>query len=141
MPGTDYGGTTNPVIGNGGRSTPNDYLKFLNMILTGGVTTNGKRVLSEAAVTAMIQSQVGTVGVDYSPYPPFLLTGEGLYGIGDWRDAPAENSSPGEFGSHPWVNFNKRIVGFIFAHTPAQDFAATLPTCLEVRKLSRTIVP
>jgi CubicO group peptidase (beta-lactamase class C family) len=140
MPSTDFGSTSNPVIAGGARSTPSDYSKFLGMILTGGVTVNGRRVLTEAAVTAMIQSQVGVASVEYSPYPPSLLTGAGLYGLGNWRDAPAENSCPGAFGSHPWVNFDKRITGIIFTYVPVQGFTATLPTCFEVRRLSRSIV-
>ena len=137
---TDFGSTSNPIVASGARSTPNDYTKFLGMLLTGGLTSNGKRVLSEAAVTAMIASQVGTVSVQYSPYPPSLFTGSGLYGIGNWRDAPVENSSPGDFGSHPWINFDTRMTGFIFTYVPSGGFAATMPTCFEVRRLSRAIV-
>ncbi len=141
MPDTDYGNTSNPVVAAGARSTPTDYIQFLNVILEGGKLPNGKSVLSENAVSAMINSQVGSASIDYSPYPPALIDGSGLYGLGNWRDADGENSSPGSFGCHPWVNFDKRVTGFVFTYLPSENFAATLPTSLEIRRLARNIVP
>ena len=137
---TDYGNGANPYIGSGALSTPDDFIEFLQTILSGGVNTKGRRVLTEASVSTMISSQIGSAVIAYSPYPYTLLTGEGLYGLGTWRDAPLENGCPGDYGSHAWVNYEKRIAGFLFTHIENGNFQATLPTAFEVRKLSRTII-
>lgn len=140
---TDFGATANPQIAGGARSTPDDYMRFLFMIMNKGVTDNGTRVLSEAAVTAMEQSQTSNATIAYSPYPVELLNTKGIYGIGNWRDLTGsgdvliENSSPGAFGSHPWINRDKRITGFIFTYIINNGYLVTLPASLKIRGLVR----
>lgn len=139
MTDTDFGLTQNPLIGGGARSTPNDYIKYLNMLVNNGVAANGARVLSEASVAAMHQSYTGAVTIAYTPY--VTLQRPDFYGIGNWRDVIGENSSPGAFGAHPWINWEQKICGFVFTYIPAANASQiTLPTCLEVRRLARTIV-
>lgn len=136
----------NAQIAGGAFSTADDYLKFLDMIMNNGVTASGTRVLSTAAIAAMEQSEIGSATVAYSPYPMVWLNTSGFYGIGNWRDLTAagdvlvEDSSPGKFGSHPWVNRGKKLTGIIFTYLPAGGYLQTAPTCLAIRKAVRTIV-
>lgn len=147
MTNTDFGSTTNPIIAGGARSTPNDYIRFLDMLMRKGMTSTGTRVLSEASVTAMEKSYTTGVTIENTPYPVSYFTTGGIYGIGNWRDLTTsadvliENSSPGAFGSHPWVNRGKKITGFIFTLLPAGSGFVTAPTCLKVRQTLRNIVP
>lgn len=144
---TDFGLTSNPIIAGGARSTPNDYIRFLDMLMRKGVTVNGTRVLSEASVDAMEKSYTTGVTIENTPYPPGYFTTGGIYGIGNWRDITTpddvlvENSSPGAFGSHPWINRGKKVTGFIFTLLPAGSGFVTAPTCLKVRQTVRQIVP
>lgn len=145
MVNTDFGLTPNPIIAGGARSTANDYIKFLDMIMNNGVAANGTRVLSETSVNAMQQNQIGNATIAYSPAPSYLgLTN--FYGIGNWRDDVGandeliENSSPGAFGSHPWINHEKNYTGFVFTFLPIEGFTSTLPTCLKIRELVRNII-
>lgn len=144
MTGTSFGLTANPQIGGGATSTPDDYMRFLYMIMNKGVAANGTRVLSEAAVTAMEQPQTSSATtIAYSPYPLSLLTTKGIYGIGNWRDLTGpgdvliENSSPGLFGSHPWINRDKKVTGFIFTFIVDNGYLTTLPACIKIRNLVR----
>ncbi|MDF2382521.1 beta-lactamase family protein [Nostoc ellipsosporum NOK] len=147
MTNTDFGTTNNPIIAGGARSTPNDYIRFLDMLMRKGLTSTGTRVLSEASVTAMEKSYTTGVTIQNTPYPVSYFTTGGIYGIGNWRDLTTsadvliENSSPGAFGSHPWVNRGKKITGFIFTLLPAGSGFVTAPTCLKVRQAMRDIVP
>lgn len=145
MVNTDYGFSPNPIIAGGARSTANDYIKFLDMILNKGVTENGTRVLSESSVDAMQQNQIGNATVAYSPAPPTIsLTN--FYGIGNWRDYLGandqliENSSPGAFGSHPWINHEKNYTGIIFTFIISDGYTSTLPTCIKIRELVSDII-
>jgi hypothetical protein len=114
--------------------------------MNNGVTASGTRVLSTTAIAAMEQSDIGSATVAYSPYPMAWLNTTGFYGIGNWRDLTAagdvlvEDSSPGKFGSHPWINRGKKLTGIIFTYLPAGAYLQTAPTCLLIRKTVRTIV-
>lgn len=146
MTNTDFGLTPNPVIAGGVRSTPADYIRFLDMLMRKGVNSSGTRVLSEASVAAMEQNYVGSAAINYTPYPANLFVTTGIYGIGNWRDLTTtadvliENSSPGAFGSHPWINREKKVTGFIFTLIPAGGGFVTQPTCAKIRGLVRSIV-
>lgn len=144
MTNTDFGETNNPKIAGGASGTPDDYMRFLYMIMNKGVTANGTRVLSEAAITAMETPQTSNTTVfASSPYPLELITTKGIYGIGNWRDvtgpgdALIENCSPGLFGSHPWVNRGKKMTGFIFTYIVDNGFYTTMPDCRKIRYLLR----
>lgn len=127
MPDTDFGEGKVPLPAGGARSTAEDYLHFLTMILNNGMY-NGKQVLSEKSVAAM---QVNRITEDCTiAYTPAEAGGLG-YGFGEWV-APACDplakkawgcsaaatrsffaSSPGLFGSFPWVDNEKNYAGFL----------------------------
>lgn len=147
---TNYGLGLNPSIANGASSSARDYSAFLYMIMNNGVALNGQRILSQAAITAMEQGETNNATIVYSPYPVSLLPASNYYGVGNWRDVTApgdslvEGSSPGAFGTHPWINREKKITGIIFTYVPGQknqdSNGATMATCIKIRKLVRDIV-
>jgi CubicO group peptidase (beta-lactamase class C family) len=147
---TNFGLGLNPSIANGASSSARDYSFFLYMIMNNGVALNGRRVLSQAAITAMEQGETNKATIVYSPYPASMLPASNYYGIGNWRDVTAsgdsliEGSSPGAFGTHPWINREKKITGIVFTYVPGQknqdSNGATMATCLKIRKLVRDIV-
>ncbi len=145
MASTTYGFGINPIIGGGAKSSANDYLKFLSMILNKG-SYQGKRVLSESSVSLMERSQIGNADLSFSPYPPALLTTKGLYGIGLWRDLTGtgdrliEASSPGLFGAHPWINRDQKLAAIVFTFIAGNGFVSTLPTCVSIRMLTRSLI-
>lgn len=145
MSSTSYGFGINPIIGGGARTSANDYLRFMSMILNKGLY-KGKRVLSEAAVDAMERSQIGNADISFSPYPPALLSTRGIYGLGLWRDLTGVNdqlieaSSPGLFGAHPWINRNQKLAAIVFTFIAGNGFVSTLPTCVSIRTLTRSLI-
>lgn len=127
MPDTDFGDGKVPLPAGGARSTAQDYMHFLSMILNNGMY-NGKQVLSADAVAAMQTNRIGTDCV--IAHSPSEASGWG-YGFGEWVapgcDAVSKKSwgcsevgnrssfatSPGLFGSFPWVDNQKKYAGFL----------------------------
>ena len=106
---TDFGHTKVALPAGGALSSPEDYLNFLVMILNKG-TFNGKRILSEQSVAAMQVNEVTTgVKVAYSP----AEARDFGYGYGEWVMGSQSVSSPGLFGSFPWVNNDKKYAAFL----------------------------
>lgn len=124
---TDFGNGKVPLPAGGARSTAEDYLNFLTMILNNGMY-NGKQILSAKSVADM---QVNRLTKDCTiAYTPAEAGGLG-YGFGEWV-APACDplakkawgcseegvrsffaSSPGLFGSFPWVDNEKKYAGIL----------------------------
>jgi len=150
MAATNYGLGLNPQIAGGAYSCARDYSRFLYMIMNNGVSLTGLKVLSPAAIAAMEQGETSNTPIAYSPYPKSLLPLNNYYGVGSWRDITSpgdsliEGSSPGAFGSHPWINRSKKITGIIFTYVPAaagtNGDRITMPTCIKIRKIMRNIV-
>jgi CubicO group peptidase (beta-lactamase class C family) len=110
MKNTTFGNAV-PLAAGGARGTAMDYLHFLQMILHKGVY-NGKRVLSENSVALMQVNYAKDTRVVYSP-----AAGAGWgYGFGEWvmSSDGKEVSSPGLFGSFPWVDYGKGYCGMLF---------------------------
>jgi CubicO group peptidase (beta-lactamase class C family) len=106
---TDFGHTKVALPAGGAFSTPEDFLDFLAMILNKG-TFNGKRILSEQSVAAMQVNQITTgVKIAFSP----AEAGDFGYGYGEWIMGNQSVSSPGLFGSFPWVNNDKKYAAFL----------------------------
>jgi CubicO group peptidase (beta-lactamase class C family) len=115
---TDFGNGPVALPAGGARSTPEDYLNFLAMILNKG-KVNDKQILSEESIREMEINRVGpNVKVAYSPGEAAGLG----YGYGEWvvYDTVHANSgqwitSPGLFGSFPWVDNNKQYCAFLMS--------------------------
>lgn len=112
----DAGYATNPS--GGARSTANDYMNFLSMILNKG-TFEGKQILSAKAIEEMQTPQFTNLPVKFTP-----KVAEGLhYGLGEWiqeEDASGKStvvSSPGLFGTWPYVDKCRNYAAILFVKT------------------------
>ncbi|HEU4858883.1 MAG TPA: serine hydrolase domain-containing protein [Chitinophagaceae bacterium] len=96
------GGLYNPS--GGARSTADDYMKFLLMLMNKG-KYNGKQILSEESVDEMMKIQTNTSMIRYAP-----KAAEGFnYALGSWvieeKDGKAAVlASPGLFGTWPMID-------------------------------------
>jgi CubicO group peptidase (beta-lactamase class C family) len=109
MRNTDFGKGKVPLPAGGAGSTPVDYTNFLTMILNKG-TFQGKRIISEKSVELMQINRVAPdVKVAYAP----AEAGSFGYGYGEWVMDNGSVSSPGMFGSYPWVDNNKKYCAFL----------------------------
>jgi CubicO group peptidase (beta-lactamase class C family) len=113
---TDFGKKKVALPAGGAWSTTEDYLNFLIMILHKG-NFEGKQILSEHSVNEMEINRIGSdVKIEYSP-----AEAKGLgYGYGEWVDVTSEAgkpsewaTSPGLFGSFPWVENDKHYCAFL----------------------------
>lgn len=118
MKNTDFGKGKVALPAGGASSTPNDYMNFLTMIVNKGMF-NGKRILSENSVNQMqINRVTGEVNKVYAP----AEAGNFGYGYGEWvMENSIDNkpgnavTSPGLFGSYPWIDNQKKTAGFLMA--------------------------
>ena len=91
----DEGGAIDPALG--GRSTVNDYLSFLSMLMNKGMF-EGKRILSEQSITEMEKIQFAELPVKHIPKQ---ATGW-HYGLGEWIQ---ETDSKGAAAVLNCINF------------------------------------
>ena len=113
---SDFGKGPVALPAGGAWSTASDYLNFLQMILQEGVF-NGRQVLSKASVIEMQKNRIGTdTKIISSP----AEAGNWGYGFGEWMMSNASGAtrsdavtSPGLFGSFPWVDNKKQYAGFL----------------------------
>jgi CubicO group peptidase (beta-lactamase class C family) len=113
---TDFGKGKVALPAGGAGSTPEDYLNFLVMVLDGGIF-NGKRILSENSIAQMQVNRITTgVKIAYSP----VEAGDFGCGYGEWvmenstlGDRAKSVSSPGLFGSFPWVDNERKYAAFL----------------------------
>ena len=131
----DYQGlgpTLNPRIAGSAQSSLTDYGRILEMLLRGGVVAGPDgpvRVLSESSVRSMITDQ--TVGLPRRSPPPPGAEDFG-YGFGVWvarTDAAGdtiEYTSPGAFGSTPWIDLERGIYALILVDGVRQLLATDL---------------
>lgn len=115
MKNTDFGKGKVALPAGGASSTPDDYINFLEMILNKGMFNN-QRILSENSIAEMQVNRVTKdIRVAYSP----AEAGDFGYGFGEWvmEAATLTNSgtvtSPGLFGSFPWVDNQNKYCGFL----------------------------
>jgi CubicO group peptidase (beta-lactamase class C family) len=121
----DEGGAIDPAMG--GKSTVNDYLNFLSMLLNKGMF-EGKRVLSEQAIREMEKMQFTAIPVKYIPKP---ATGW-HYGLGEWvqeMDTKGETSvlnSINFAGSFVYIDKCRNYAAVVFTKNiladPPKDF-------------------
>jgi len=106
---TDFGNAKVALPAGGAYSTPEDYLNFLTMIMNRGIF-NGKRILSENSIAQMQENRItADVKIAYSPAEAGGLG----YGYGEWVFDAHTVSSPGLFGSFPWIDKDKKYAAFM----------------------------
>jgi len=105
-----------PVNPSGGaKSTADDYMKFLVMLLNKG-KYNGQQILSEASVEKMKEIQDKPEQIKYAPKAAEGYT----YALGSWvMEADANNkatalASPGLFGTWPMIDFCRGYAYIVF---------------------------
>jgi len=124
MKNTDFGKGKVALPAGGAGSTPEDYTNFLVMILNKG-SFKGKRILSESSVEQMQVNRITSgVTVAYSPKE----AGDIGYGYGEWvmkSSAPGNLSqsvsSPGLFGSFPWIDNKHNYAAFLMTFYVKND--------------------
>lgn len=106
----------------GARSTANDYLKFLEMILNHGMY-QGKRILSENAIREMETTQTNLQMIRYAP-----KVAEGYnYALGEWVEETDGSgnattvTSPGLFGTWPLVDLKRNYAAIFFVKSLLSD--------------------
>lgn len=108
-----YVWTGNPRIAGGVRSTQSDYGRVLDMLLAGGLL-DGKKYLDDHTLAFMAFNHAAGKAVIGTPSPETFG-----YGIGQWVEAVDANgittrvSSPGAFGTTPWVDWASGSNGII----------------------------
>ena len=127
MTATDYlgvGTAANPRIAGGIRSSVGDIAAYLRMIGNQGLFA-GQRILSAEAVQAMLSDQTG--GAIATGVPGGVDTYRG-YGMGAWIERldgagqPVEFSSPGVFGTTPWINVEHGYYGVFLVDSSLAGF-------------------
>jgi len=116
MVNSDFGKGKLALPAGGAWSTAEDYGNFLLMILQEGVF-NGKRILSKQSIIEMQKDRVTKDAVIVSSPAE---AGNWGYGLGEWvmEDIGSNKrsdavTSPGLFGSFPWVDNKKQYAGFL----------------------------
>lgn len=113
------GGVINPS--GGAKSTADDYMKFLVMLLNKG-KYNGVQILSEQSVAEMLKVQNTIQQVKYAP-----KSAEGYpYASGAWVIEQKEGSataiaSPGLFGTWPMIDYCRGYAYIVFVKNMLGD--------------------
>jgi CubicO group peptidase (beta-lactamase class C family) len=106
------GGPVNPS--GGAKSTADDYMKFLVMLLNKG-KYNGKQIISEASVSDMMKVQNTVAQIKYAP-----KSAEGYrYAAGSWvieekTGTATTLASPGLFGTWPMIDYCRGYAYIVF---------------------------
>ena len=102
----------------GAQSTAADYMNFMTMLLNKGIF-NGKRILSEASVQALMMQQFPPAKLVYAPE---AAAGAG-YGLGGWILAKDDQlngtvvACPGLFGTWPLIDYCRGYAVIFFVKT------------------------
>lgn len=104
-----------PNPSGGAKSTADDYMKFLVMLMNKG-NYRGKQILSEESVDEMMKAQTTPEMIKYAP-----KAAEGFnYALGSWVVEEGEDgvakvlASPGLFGTWPMVDFCRGYAYILF---------------------------
>ncbi len=113
-------GAINPS--GGAISTAFDYSIFMQMILNKG-ELNGKRILSEKSIEMLCTNQFPEAQIRSMPEVAKGFT----YAMGNWIQEKDENgkgfvfSSPGLFGTWPWIDTKRNYVAIVFVKSLLTD--------------------
>lgn len=116
MTSTSWGGGSNPSPAAGATTTLDDYARFLELMLHGGVY-GGRRLLSSTSVAEIERDQV--VGYDTSHDYSVGITRIPTYGLGLWRDQVDASdvafvvSGNGGKGFYPWIDRSRQVYGIV----------------------------
>ena len=117
----------------GAKSTADDYMKFLVMLMNKG-KYNGKQILSEESVSEMMKIQTANVPKRFVP-----KAAEGFnYALGSWVVEEKEGNatalaSPGLFGTWPMVDFCRGYAYILFVKNFLGEESANAH--LEIKKV------
>ena len=110
------------------------------MILNKGIY-NGKRILSERSIAEMQRSQTAGIDIKYTP-----KTAEGFqYGLGEWIQEADETgktivaSSPGLFGTWPWIDNCRGYACIIFTKSIINENKKAI--YLDIKKSIEEVIP
>jgi CubicO group peptidase (beta-lactamase class C family) len=120
MQNTDFGDKAIPLAAGGAYSTPLDYIHFLQMILQDG-KINGNHVLSKESVIKMQENYTTNAKIAFTPDEARGMD----YGLGEWimqsgNQRASVVTSPGLFGSFPWVDNTRNYAGFLMVFNLTQ---------------------
>ena len=130
---------SNPRLGSGLRSTLHDLGRFAMMLSNAGVV-DGARVLHSQTVSMMFEDHTFGLPVAFSPN---AFPGPG-YGLGCWRDiADAQGravqlSSPGAYGTTPWVDVRRGLACVFMCRNAYARMAAPIH---QLQQLIRDQIP
>lgn len=142
---------TNPAVAGGLSTSPADYLAYMKMVMNGG-TCGDSRVLSESSIAEMFTNQTNDAPVAQtyweSNHPDYPYGKDDLrYSFGAWILAEnpetgdvEEITSPGAWGTFPWVDRKRGIHGIIATYIPLPDggFRRVLDSELAILSLIRS---
>ena len=133
------GSAVNPS--GGARSTADDYMKFLVMLLNKG-TYAGKQILSEKSVNELRKIQTSQDQIKYAPKSASGFN----YALGSWSLLPASSkgggeanaqaivlASPGLFGTWPMIDFCRGYAYLVFVKNILGEERADIH--LEMKKI------
>lgn len=116
--------TLNPLLQGGVVTTADDFMRFLTMLAQGG-RVGDRQILSAQAIDVMETAQ--TLGKPMAYKPPGAVRGaqsDGVqYALGNWCETwDAQHrcklvSSPGAFGTFPWIDRQSGLYGIFFTRT------------------------
>lgn len=148
---TDYGQFgANPAVAGGIRSSARDYMKFLRM-LDGGGMHETTPVLSLASVRLLLSNENRYLPILRHPFPddsdwyPYG-NADWPYAFGSWvlaadevTTSGFEHTSPGAYGTWPWMDQRRDVQAVIFTEIPAGSQISTEAT-LQTMQLIRNAI-
>jgi CubicO group peptidase (beta-lactamase class C family) len=124
----------------GAKSTANDYMNFLVMLLNNGMY-QGQRILSEESIREMRKTQTKPELIKYAP-----KTAEGFnYALGAWvieqnnSGKATTLTSPGLFGTWPMIDYCRGYAYIFFVKTLLGEERANAQ--MEIREVIDRIFP
>jgi CubicO group peptidase (beta-lactamase class C family) len=123
-------GAVNPS--GGAKSTAEDYIKFLQMLLNKG-KFNGKQIISEKSIEQIIMVQAPLDKIKYAP-----KAAEGFaYALGSWvmegKQKATALASPGLFGTWPMVDYCRGYACIFFVKKLLSEERAD--ACVEMKTI------
>ena len=142
-----YGKTANPRPEGDARSSANDYIQFLEMVVNRG-NFRGKQILSAELIEEMLKDQTEGAAIAYTIYGKHSDLDPELprarYGIGVWREKVEPStgrlihaSSQGALGFSPWIDLELNLAGVLSVQS---SMSRVMPLYLELKKQLRIAI-